>query len=35
MQAQADRLANQLKGLLGSLLVPGNVQRNSFCAAHG
>jgi hypothetical protein len=35
LQAQADRLVNQVRGLLGSLFTNPATVRNSYCAAHG
>jgi hypothetical protein len=35
LQALADRNANLLRGVLGSLLAPGATIRDNYCAAHG
>jgi hypothetical protein len=35
LQAQADRLVNKARGLLGSLFTNPATVRNSYCAAHG
>jgi hypothetical protein len=34
-RAQLDRVVNQLRGILGTLLTPGATVRDRYCAAHG